>query len=449
MFSWVSTESWREASRSADNGLVDQVPAADTGGELPSYWLLASRLQTTSAGKGADLNKPFAFRGRHGIALLGILLTAAFLRPPVTVVGPLLPEIGDNLQLSANWLSLLGAIPVIGFGVGAFITPAIARRWDSRRLLQGVVLALLAALVWRSTGGTLGLFAATCIVGLAIAVGNTILPSIVRQDFADRIGQITGMYTTVMAGFAGLAAWVAVPLAGEDGGDWRIALAAPAAIGLVAMASLLLPAGHTPNRDTQERHLGALLRSPEAWQVTAYMGFQSIGFYAVITWLPTLLQDNGFEPATAGAMLSFTSTIGIPLGLALPWLLRISGSLAKPAVGAGIVAVIGTTGLAFAPTTGTWIWLTLMGVSQGLAFPVALAAISGRGADPATTTSLSAMAQGFGYLIAAVGTFLTGLIFAATNGWLWPTLGLAAFAAVQTWLGWVAGHPRDITVADR
>lgn len=386
----------------------------------------------------------------HWLGAVALLVVAAFLRPPVAAVGPLLPEIGSSLQLSPSWLSVLGAIPVFGFGFGAFITPLLARRVDNRAVLIGVVLVLLAAVMLRSSGTTGAMFAGTAAIGLAIAVGNTILPSIVRTDFADRISLMTGLYTTVMAGSAGVAALVAVPLAGADGTDWQSSLRVPVLIGLAALLLLLLPTGHRAgNRNPSSRaDLLPLLRNKAAWQITLFMGFQSIGFYAMLTWLPTLLQANGYSPIEAGRWLSYATTIGLPVGLAMHWVEQRLGGLANASLLAGGLVGSGFAGLALAPTAAPWLWLALCGLGLGLSFPVALAMIAARAHDQATTTALSAMAQGFGYLIAGVGTWLVGSLHSLTSSWTTASLVLAVFGLTQAWLGAVAGGGTAVHAAD-
>lgn len=378
------------------------------------------------------------------LTLFTLLAMAAALRPPIAGIGPLLPVIGADLNLSSDLLALLGSIPVVGFGLGAFFTPKLAERFSSWSLMRAVMVVLALAMVWRSAGSVLAMFAATSVIGLVIAVGNTILPTIVRSDFPRHIGLATGLYTTTFAAFAGVASWLAVPLAGPDGTDWQSSLALPAVLAVVALALSFLPGTRRSDHSPHAPRLGIVLRNRSAWTITIFMGLQSTAFYATLTWLPSFLQENGYTPLESGAWLSYVGTIGIPLGLALPLLTSRVKSLAGAAVACSAVAAVGTFGLALFPTTLTVLWLTLMGTGQGLAFPICLALIAARTHHPATTTALSAMAQGLGYVIAAVGTYLIGWVQGQTGVWQPAMIIFGLFTLGQTILAWPAGSNKPV-----
>lgn len=378
------------------------------------------------------------------LALFSLLVASAFLRPPVAVVGPLLPTIGADLSLTPGWLSVLGAIPVFGFGLGAFVTPRLAERFDARRLLRWAVALLLVALIIRSSGGSFALFVGTILIGLTIAVGNTVLPSIVRSDFPDRVGFVTGLYSTTLAGSAAIASWLAVPMSGTDGSDWRFALVMPAAIGILALLSSFLPNNHKPEPGPHPPRVVPLLRQARAWRLSAFMGVQSTVFYSTLTWLPSFLISAGYTTSEAGAWLSYSGLLGLPVGLLLPVFLN-RASLSSVAVGASAVALVGAVALALFPGTQLWLWLALLGLGQGLAFPLGLAAIAASGEDQAATTALSAMAQGVGYLTAGVGTFAIGLIQGWTGSWAVAMLCFAGVGLVQLMLAPRLTHGDPVT----
>ena len=382
-------------------------------------------------------------RARRRFGLLSLLAAAAFLRPPVAGMGPLLQTIGEDLHLDAATLSILGAIPVFGFGIGAFLTPRLSERLDRRQLLRGVIAVLIVAVALRSLASVPALFAGTAVIGLAIAVGNTLLPGLVRADFPSRVGLVTGLYSMVMAASAGLAAWIAVPVAERT--SWQWSLASSLTIGSVALALLFLPAVHQPAHDGHPPRIAPLLTQRRALTITAYMGLQSTGFYAVLTWLPSFLTTNGFTPAAAGTALSYTGVIGIPLGLAMPVIIKWLRSIGAAALLSAFIALVGTLSLALWPTGLVWLSLTLMGLGQGLAFPIGLSAIASAGADATATTALSALAQGGGYLTAGVATFLIGAIAGWTGSWQTAMLVLAAFAAAQMLIAGRIAHGEQVT----
>jgi CP family cyanate transporter-like MFS transporter len=49
-----------------------------------------------------------------------IFVTALIIRPPVAQIGPILEVIKNSLGLDSSQAAILAAIPVLGFGFGAF-----------------------------------------------------------------------------------------------------------------------------------------------------------------------------------------------------------------------------------------------------------------------------------------------------------------------------------------
>src|SRR6202034_705509 len=107
---------------------------------------------------------------------------------------------------------------------------------------------------------------------------------LVRRNFPDRIGLVTGMYTTALVGFAALAAGVSVPVADAFGGGWRPGLAiwaVPAAVALLVWAPQLFRRQAATVAPGDPVHgARALLHDRVAWSVTLFFAVQAAGFYA-------------------------------------------------------------------------------------------------------------------------------------------------------------------------
>jgi CP family cyanate transporter-like MFS transporter len=96
-------------------------------------------------------------------------------------------------------------------------------------------------------------------------------------------------------------------------------------------------------------------------------------------------------------------------------------------MGAVTLTGAGTLGLLFAAETATALWVVLLGLGQGACFSLALTFFALRAPDSEHAAALSGMAQSVGYLLAAVGPFLFGLLRDATHAW---TVSLALLFAV-------------------
>lgn len=398
-----------------------------------------------SSSPDAAAAAPLRPRAASSLALrvAGVVAVASVLRPPIAGVGPVLAEIRADLGLSATTVSVVTALPVLCFGAGAFAGPAVARRLGVDRAIAAVLLALAAGLVVRVAGGPALLIAGTVVAGGAIAVANVLLPAVVKQDFPSRVGIVTGVYTATLSGVAALAALLAVPLADWTGQGWRGSLLV---WGGVTVAALLVWLPQLPRRRTAAEPAAApaparqLLRNHRALALTAYMGLQSACFYSMLTWLPSLLTDNGWSPVAAGALTSLMTVIGIPAGLVVPPLAARAADQRLLTLGVSAVIGAGFLGLLVAPQAATLLWVLLLGVGLGASFPIALLLVVLRASTTAVTGQLSAMSQGFGYLFAAAGPFVVGAVREATGSW-GPALGvLLAVVVAQAGAGWVAGR---------
>jgi len=395
-------------------------------------------------------DRPAAMRGspRPGLALLGIVAIATVLRPLVVTVGPVLPEVQAELGLSAAAAALLTALPVACFGVGAFVGPALSRRAGVDTGLSLAMVLLVVGAVIRALGGVNVLFLGTVVIGASIAVANVLLPALVRRDFPERVGVITGTYTSTLAITATLAALLAVPLADSTGGGWR----SPFLVWAGAAAAALVPWAIRRRRSpVHDRATAAdssspshLVRNPAARALTLFMGLQSIGYYVALAWLPSLLQDSGVTPVGSGALLSLVTVLGIPAGLVLPILAARMHQQRALAAGATAFTLLGWTGLLVAPAAAPVVWALLLGIGTGSTFPLALVLIGLRSGSAEITPALSALVQGVGYLIAASGPLLIGLLHDASAGWTLPLCLLIAITIAQALSGWSAGRARSI-----
>jgi CP family cyanate transporter-like MFS transporter len=245
------------------------------------------------------------------LGFVALFFISLILRPPVASIGPLLHEIVVDLGLSAAETSLLAAAPVFCFGVGAFASPALVRKFGVNRSMFFVLLVLLVSAALRLLFGYPGLLLGTVAVGLSIAVANVLLPTIVRVEFPARVALVTGAYTTLLAFSASFAAWVAVPSSVAIGG-WHGALglwAIPALLAVVFWAPKATASRTDVPQDAgvaaEER--SAVVRSPISWAIVGFFGLQSLGFYALLGWLPTLLIASGQSPESAGGYLGLAT----------------------------------------------------------------------------------------------------------------------------------------------
>jgi MFS transporter, CP family, cyanate transporter len=380
------------------------------------------------------------------LAGLGIILVALNLRAPVVAISPVLHELQRSTGLSNAEAGLLTTLPVAFFGLAGPLAIALARRYSMELLLFCAMAVLTAAMLLRLIPTEIALFGGTLLAGIMIAVGNVLLPSVIKRDFGARTGTMTAAYVAALSLGAAFAAGLTVPLEHLFGWDWRRAIAI---WGVFAAAATMmwLPQLWSRHRIDDARPrigLRTLVRDPVAWHVTAFMGLQSFGFYTTTAWLPALFVGQGIAPSEAGWLLSLTNILGVPAVLAAPIL---SAKLhdQRPLVMV-VVAVYAAAiaGLLVAPTVAPFLWAALLGTAQGATFSLAIAFILLRAPDAAHTAPLSTMAQGVGYLMAACGPFVFGALRDATHGWTVPLLALFLLFIPMTTSGIGAARPRFV-----
>jgi CP family cyanate transporter-like MFS transporter len=381
---------------------------------------------------------------RHGVLLaLSVVLVAINLRPAVAGVGPVLPELRAGLPLSGAGAAVLTTLPVLCFGLLATVAPRLARRYGIESVLVGIMAALAVGTLARVLDGPALLFAATVVVGGAIAIGNVLIPPLVKRDFPDRSGLMMGVYTMAVSGAAAVAAGFAVPLANASDLGWRGALGAwaiPAAV--AALAWIPRMRGHT--RPAASPSSRSLLRDPLAWQLTVFFGLQSLSFYAVLAWLPSMYRDFGTTPAVAGFLLSISGLVQIPVSLVVPSLANRAFYQVWYAVAGSALIAAGLTGVLLAPMAAPYLWVALIGAGQGGCFALGLTLFVLRTERVVDTARVSAMAQSVGYTICAFGPLLVGLLHDATGSWTAPLVLLLALTVPQLVFGALAGRRRRV-----
>jgi MFS transporter, CP family, cyanate transporter len=378
---------------------------------------------------------------------VGIVLTGLNLRIAVASVPPILDELRRDLGLSATEAGLLTAAPVLCFGALAPAAPALARRVGAERVLLLALLPILVGVLGRAAGSTLALFAGTLLAGAGVAAANVIVPSVVKGRFARQVGALTGAYVATLTAGAALAAGLTVPLERWLGWEAALALwALPAAVAVVVVSAGVVRDGGSFTARGGVGDVRGLLRDTLAWQVTLYMGLQSLVFYAGLAWLPSILRDNGYGAAAAGTLLALFAVGGIPASLAVPALATRMRDQRLLAAGVAVLEAVALLGLLLAPGAAI-AWVALFALGQGGAFSLALTLMVLRAPDAARGAELSGMAQAIGYSIAAVGPFAIGVLNDWSGGWDLPLAALVAVTGPLLAVGWAAGRARTVRAA--
>lgn len=384
---------------------------------------------------------------RVGIALLvlSILLVSANLRAPITGLSPLIDDIRSDTGIGNASTGMLTTLPLIAFAVFALIAPKIAKQIGIERTLFAGLLIIAVGLIMRSFSPVWMLFAGTALAGIGIAMGNVLLPGLIKREFPEKVGMMTGAYAMTMNGMAALASGISIPLSEGLGlgwhgsiGIWVILTVAALIMWIPQLRLRVAPAITIPKRGK------GLWSSGLAWMVTGFMGLQSLLFYIMITWLPAILQNQGFSESTSGWLLALMQLCSLPTSFLLPILAGRSAGQRGIVSIIALCFIISFTGLLTGIAWMSVISVLLFGLAGGGVFSLATMFFVLRTETSQEAAELSGMAQFIGYLLAAVGPTLLGLIHDITSSWTMPLLLLIAAAALLWIVGMGAGKNASI-----
>ncbi|MEK4296388.1 CynX/NimT family MFS transporter [Paenibacillus sp. FSL R5-0914] len=383
------------------------------------------------------------------LLISGIVLVAFNLRPAITSVGPLVGVIQEDVGL-AHWSAgLLMSIPLISFAVMSSLVPRIAARLSNEKtLLLGLVI-LLVGICIRSISMTLFIFVGTLLIGVGIAIGNVLLPVVVKEKFPQKFGLMTSIYSTSMGLFASLASGISIPLAHGLKLGWDGALIVWGIPTIIAIVVWILLIRLNPAKDNAVKSVRIsakqIWRSPLAWKIALFMGFQSSLFYITMSWLPEILYNYGISRGTAGWLLSFTQIVGVPVSFLVPILAGRLRSQVWIAFALGMCSIVGYGGLSMGSSYPIMILsIILIGIALGGNFPLALSYIGIRARNGNQAAELSGMAQSTGYMLAAIGPILIGYLYDMTQVWTIPLITLIVISGVVTTFGMLSGRDKYV-----
>ena len=392
-------------------------------------------------------------RWQHVFLVGCILLIALNLRPAVTALAPLAERMhGDGL--SREMIGAMTTVPLLLFGIAGMWAGWLGGRFGLARSLGAGLLLIAAGCFVRSVpefdfqGWR---FVGTILIGAGIALGNVLMPGLVKSRYPDKVGPLTSLYSTAMNLGAALGIAVAVPLANWLSGGWNASISAWgyfAAVTVVFWLPQMLPAPVArPRLAHPLAGVIALTRQVRAWQVAAFMGLQSSVFYSAVAWLPTVLQVRGMTETEAAGWVSTMQILGCGASLLIPTLAGRLRSQSGWIAATALLNVFCLFGILFLPKVGVGVAVIGFGLGVNASFGLALLIIALRSRDSETAANLSAMAQSVGYLLAAPGPWIVGWLSEATGSWN-PAIGFVVLLALGAAIfGWLAGREGELSAA--
>lgn len=377
------------------------------------------------------------------LILFGILFVSFNLRAPITAVGSVVEMIQNEYHLSNAAAGFITTLPLIAFAVvSPFVSTISDKIGHSMTMMIGLIFILIGEFC-RSYTNAAGLFIGTAIIGIGIAIGNVIIPGIIKLHFSDKVGFVTSIYTSGMCIFAALGAGVSIPLAKGLSLGWKNTLCVWAVLTIITMLIWFPQTRHSKVNVTKNSSskTSSLWKSPLAWWVTLFMGTQSLLFYSLVAWLPTIVMSKNMSQNFAGNMALLFQLMAIPATLIIP---SLCDRFKDQRILIYVVCALYALGMILFLTGSTPAVITtaviFMSIGMGGSISLSIAFISLRSPNSQRAAQLSGMSQSAGYLLAAVGPILTGFIYDIRSSWTIPIVLFILLILFLGFCGFFAGH---------
>ncbi|MCH7397422.1 MFS transporter [Belliella sp. DSM 107340] len=381
-----------------------------------------------------------------GFLFLGIMLVAFNLRPSITAVGPLIPLIREDLGLSNGWAGFLTTLPLLTFATFSLFSAAIGKKLGNSQAILLALFILLIGSIVRVLGGSHWLYIGTGLTGIGIVICNVLLIPLIKNRLPQKIGIVTASYTTGMTLTAAIASGISAPLAIDLNLGWQGSLLS---WGILILMGILMWAPQTkfpkPIIDIHANEIKInVWKSRLAWQVSLFMGIQSLLFFTLVAWLPDMMISRGLSPVEAGLLISLMQVVGL-LGTFISPIIAVKF---KDQVGIilvlGSMYLIGFSSLFIHTLWVNYVGLTLVGLGLGSSISLAYTLIGLRTGSEKVTASLSGMSQSAGYYLAALGPLLFGVAFDIFGDWDHLIYLMLVCTLLFTFFGIKSGRARVI-----
>lgn len=377
------------------------------------------------------------------VALVGIILVALNLRTALTAPSPIYDQIGLSFPITTLARSIVGMLPPIAYAIFGWLTPRFVPKYGLEKLILIAMAIIFAGIIGRSLSTNIWMFASLSIVCLGgSGMTNVLLPPLIKQNFSNRIGLMTSIYTSLIYVSAGIPSLIAVPMTQAFG--WRISIGAWAILALLAAIPWFFLVKDSrfisQNHEETKYHVWSW---PIAWAILIIFGIGALNSFAMIAWLPEILTKSiGIKQAVAGSMMSLYSFVGFIPTLFVPIILFRTKHPIFVILFFSLSIVLANLGFMYLPEYAL-MWVLSAGI--GLTFiPVGLTLINQRSRTKAGAAALSGFVQGGGYVLGAFGPLIIGWLRTSSGNWnaaFWFLVGSGILAMI---MGFIAVKPKNI-----
>ena len=308
------------------------------------------------------------------VAVTLLWLAGNGLRLTILAVPPVIAMIRNDFSLNATQVGLLSSIPPALFAVAALAGSLLVARLGVKGALLGglVLVATGSALRGLSTSYAV-LFATTVVMSAGVAIMQPIMPTAVRQWLPRRIGLGTAIYTNGLLVGEIFPTLLTIPFVLPLlSGSWRLSLVFwSLPIALIAAAiyffAPIAPDDHgaVPRRWLPDWHIGLV------WRLGALFCCVNAIYFSANAFIPIYLTSAGRPDLISGALTAINFG-QLPASLLL---LLVAGKLERrawPYIASAVLSLLSIAGLVLMIGPATIVWAALLGFSDSAALILGL-----------------------------------------------------------------------------
>ena len=349
-----------------------------------------------------------------------IIFLAANMRASYTGIGTIIHLIKADLALSSAIAGMITTIPIIVFAIVCPLASMLSGRIGIGPMLEIGLVFICAGSGLRGFFGAAGLFTGSVILAIGVGIMNALMVGLIKLRFTSHTGLVTSAYTTTMA--LSTAIFMGLNIHICNAITWRGCLsmwAIPAAAAIIIWGTQAFKKENhgAANKPKEKGLMLKLFKNPRAWFLMVFMGTQSMMFYCISAWIPSILVEKGMDEVSAASATTILQLVSLITTLLVPILCEKMNKRTL-AVALQGVYIIGGIIFYFADLGPIcWLAIVLLALGMGSGFSFCIYMFSAKTSSASQTAALSGFSQCGGYVMAAIGPVLMGAIYDMTESW--------------------------------
>lgn len=377
--------------------------------------------------EGPSVKKSLPF-----ILVFLVFFVAFTMRGPMGCIGPLMSQIRLERSLSGTTAGLLTTLPLLLFALSAPLSVIVSKKIGNIKLIAVSLITITIGILVRSLSSTFFLFLGTLLIGFGTGFLNVIVPAFFKESYTKESGKLMGIYSSSLTFTSALTAAVVEPLA-VICSSWEVAFALfslPSIIALLLALSFVKKVNaKTANNESVNGEYK--LFTKRNFLIAIYMGFQSLIFFTLLTWFPTIASFSFSLPFNKGLLITIMQLASIVPAYFVPVVCK-ENNVRKLTT---FLALLFIPGMLFCMLGKTIVSLIIgaiiMGFSLGSTFSGAITLCAIYGKDGRDTACIISFGQCIGYVLASFGPTGFGLLNDISSSWFPVMLALCLIALIM------------------